>query len=44
VDVFQLRGFGDAIKHGPEFGDAGQAEIDMGDFVFEFGWEFETAA
>jgi hypothetical protein len=43
-EVFQLRGFGDAVEHGAELGGVGQVEIDVGDFVFEFGRELEAAA
>ena len=44
VDVLDLGGLEDAIEHDAEACVVRQAEIDVGDFVFEFGWEFEAAA
>ena len=42
--VLELGGFEDAVEHDAELGGIGQAEIDVGDFVFEFGRELEAAA
>ena len=40
----ELGGFQDAIEHRAKLGGVGQTEIHVGDFMFEFGWEFETTA
>ena len=40
----ELGGLEDAIEHGAQLGTVRQAELDVGDFMFEFGREFEPAA
>ncbi len=41
---FELGGFEDAVQHDAELAVVWQAEIDVGDFMFEFGGQLETAA
>jgi hypothetical protein len=41
VNVLQLGGLVAAVEHDTGFFRIGQAGIDAGDFVLEFGWEFE---
>jgi len=42
--VFQLGRIDDAVEDGAELGGTGQTEIDVRDFVIEFGWQLEATA